>query len=77
MSITSRGQVTIPARIREKAGLRPNTEVDVVFDGQDVRIVKVWPKLSKARVQEGLRRLRGSATVKTSTDEIMKLTRGR
>jgi AbrB family looped-hinge helix DNA binding protein len=33
MRITSKGQVTIPIAIREKAGLMPNTEVDFDFDG--------------------------------------------
>ena len=39
MRITSKGQVTIPADIRERAGLLPNTEVDFEFDGKVVRIV--------------------------------------
>ena len=38
MRITSKGQVTIPIAMREKAGLMPNTEVDFDFDGQYVRI---------------------------------------
>jgi AbrB family looped-hinge helix DNA binding protein len=33
MRITSKGQVTIPAKIREQAGLLPHTEVDFEFDG--------------------------------------------
>jgi len=38
MRITSKGQVTIPADIREQAGLLPHTEVDFTFDGKVVRI---------------------------------------
>jgi AbrB family looped-hinge helix DNA binding protein len=34
MRISSRGQVTIPARIREQAGLLPNAEVEFAYDGQ-------------------------------------------
>lgn len=34
MRITSKGQVTIPAEIREQAGLLPHTEVDFQFDGK-------------------------------------------
>ena len=37
MRVTSKGQVTIPADIRERAGLLPHTEVE--FDGNAVRIV--------------------------------------
>jgi len=40
MRITSKGQVTIPAEIRLRAGLLPNTEVDFEFDGKVVRIVR-------------------------------------
>jgi len=40
MRITSKGQVTIPADIRERAGLLPHTEVDFEFDGNVVRIVR-------------------------------------
>jgi AbrB family looped-hinge helix DNA binding protein len=39
MRITSKGQVTIPVDIRERAGLLPHTEVDFEFDGNVVRIV--------------------------------------
>ena len=35
MRITSKGQVTIPVAIREKAGLLPGTEVDFQLDGDD------------------------------------------
>ena len=45
MRITSKGQVTIPAEIREQAGLPPQTEVEFEFDGEVVRIVRA--KISK------------------------------
>jgi AbrB family looped-hinge helix DNA binding protein len=76
MRITSKGQVTIPIKIREKAGLLPGTEVDFELDGGNVRIVKAAAPLHETRGQEIVRRLRGSATVKMSTEEIMALTRG-
>jgi AbrB family looped-hinge helix DNA binding protein len=76
MRITSKGQVTIPIEIREKAGLLPGTEVDFELDGGAVRIVKAAKPRGETRGQEVVRRLRGSATVKMSTDEIMALTRG-
>ena len=76
MRITSKGQVTIPIEIREKAGLLPGTEVDFELDGDKVRIVRAKTPRGETRGQEIVRRLRGSATVKMSTDEIMALTRG-
>ena len=38
MRITSKGQVTIPADIRERAGLLPHTEVDFHYDGDVVTV---------------------------------------
>jgi AbrB family looped-hinge helix DNA binding protein len=76
MRITSKGQVTIPVAIREKTGLLPHTEVVFELDGDAVRIVKARASTRETRGQEIVRRLRGSATVKMSTDEIMALTRG-
>lgn len=76
MRITSKGQVTIPAGIREKAGLLPHTEVEFLFDGKSVRIVKAKARKGPSRGEALIQRLRGSATVNMSTDEILKLTRG-
>ncbi len=73
MRITSKGQVTIPIQIREQAGLLPDTEVDFEYDG---RVVRILPRRgAPARGRTIVGRLRGSATLKMSTDEIMALTR--
>ena len=77
MRITSRGQVTIPIDIREKAGLLPNTEVVFELDGASVRILPAPASSREGRGGLMLRRLRGSATVQMTTDEIMAVTRGR
>ena len=77
MRITSKGQVTIPAAIRERAGLLPNTEVDFVYERGTVRILKARPGKGRGRGDEAVRRLRGTGTIKMTTDEIMALMRGR
>jgi AbrB family looped-hinge helix DNA binding protein len=74
--ITSKGQVTIPVEIRERAGLLPDTEVDFEFDGEAVRIIKAKAPQRESRGQRAVRLLRGTGTVRMSTDEIMALTRG-
>jgi AbrB family looped-hinge helix DNA binding protein len=77
MRITSKGQVTIPIAIREKAGLMPNTEVDFDFDGQYVRIRRARAKKKPSRGEELIRHLRGHrGDIPMTTDEIMALTRG-
>ena len=76
MRITSRGQVTIPAEIRKQAGLLPQTRVAVTFDGETVRITRSRARKYAGRGARIVARLRGSATVDMTTDEIMALTRG-
>lgn len=75
MRITSKGQVTIPAEIRAKAGLFPNTEVDFTFDGKSVRIVRA-PAKKNSRGARLVAHLRGRGDIALSTDEIMAMTRG-
>ena len=74
MRINSKGQVTIPADIRARAGLVPNTEVAVAYDGTDVRIVPVARKPASGAAL--VAHLRGRGDVKMSTDAIMALMRG-
>jgi AbrB family looped-hinge helix DNA binding protein len=76
MRITAKGQVTIPVEIREKAGLLPGAEVDFELDGEGVRIIRATAPRGETRGQRAVRLLRGSATVRMTTDEIMALTRG-
>jgi AbrB family looped-hinge helix DNA binding protein len=76
MRITSKGQVTIPADIREQAGLLPNTEVDFTFDG---KVVSIIPARSRKKTGRGARiveHLRGRGDGTLTTDEIMALMRG-
>lgn len=75
MRITSKGQVTIPQAIREKAGLMPETEVEFEYDGRSVRIVKARRPGAKSRGRALVERLKGRGDVKMTTGEIMSLTR--
>ncbi len=75
MRITSKGQVTIPADIRERAGLLPHTEVDFAFDGTFVRIVPAAGGRKEGRGARILAHLRGRGDVAMTTDAIMALTR--
>ncbi len=73
MKITSKGQVTIPQDIRERFGLLPHSEVAFRVDGDRVYVERV--EGLPGRGQELVRRMRGTATVRMTTDEIMALTR--
>jgi len=73
--ITSKGQVTIPQEIREQFGLLPDTEVEFVVRRNTLQLVKAARSKRPTRGNEIVRRLRGTATVRMSTDEILALTR--
>ncbi|ACD90517.1 transcriptional regulator, AbrB family [Chlorobium limicola DSM 245] len=72
MKVTTKGQVTIPVNIREKLGITPDTEVDFLQEGDRIVIVKRKDATTASRK---FKKLRGIATVKMTTDEIMALTR--
>lgn len=77
MRITSKGQVTIPQDVRERAGLMPGTDVDFVIAGGEVRLIKVKaggrrPTRGEALVES----LRGRGGFKMTTDEIVAMMRG-
>lgn len=76
MRITSKGQVTIPQEIREKAGLLPGTEVEFEFEGDSVRIRRSQAPITPGRGAQIVARLRSAGKLSMSTDEIMALMRG-
>lgn len=76
--ITSKGQVTIPKKVRVHLGIGPGTSVDFLLepDGQ-VMLVKTDEGVGAARRKRNrFAAIRGSATMKMTTRQIMVLTRG-
>jgi len=71
MRVTTKGQVTIPRGVREALGISPETEINFVEDKGRFYIVKT----DEPSVTGKFKKLRGIATVRMSTDEIMSLTR--
>lgn len=70
-TMTSKGQVTVPKRLRDAAGLKPGSRVSFAFE--DGRIVlKPQSKVRKSRFAA----VRGSLKTNLSTDQIMALLRG-
>lgn len=74
MKLNSKGQVTIPAALRHRHGLREGDEVDVVDEGGRLQIVR--RRGASTRGESIVARMRGTATTGMTTDEIMRLTRG-
>jgi AbrB family looped-hinge helix DNA binding protein len=71
--ITSKGQVTIPIEIRHKIGLLPNTEVSFSVSKDAVILRKARTRSSRGL--RLLRAMRGKASTRMTTDQIMALTR--
>jgi len=74
MRITQKGQVTIPEGIRQKYGFLPYTHIDFVEEQGKVYL-KIVSK--KQRGRSIVAHLRGTASVRMSTDDILALTRGK
>lgn len=78
MVLNSKGQVTIPAHLRDKHGLHAGDEVEIVEIGGVLQIVRT--EGAPSRGQRLVRRLRNTATGQEvegmSTDQIMTLLRG-
>ena len=73
-TVTSKGQVTIPKKVREFLGVSAGSPVD--FEMTSAGQVVIRPVTGKSRkATSRFARLRGRATVKMSTDAIMALTR--
>ncbi|MGH3358321.1 MAG: AbrB/MazE/SpoVT family DNA-binding domain-containing protein [Nocardioidaceae bacterium] len=73
MRLNSKGQVTIPAHLRERYGLHEGDQVDVVEDGATLRVVRV--EGSETRGQRLVSRMRGRASTDLTTDELLGLLR--
>ena len=74
-TVTSKGQVTIPKKVRDLLGIVPGSAVS--FELTDTGDVVLRHHERRSRRRRPFARLRGSATIRMSTDEILKLTRGK
>lgn len=71
MKIDTNGQIAIPPNIREQLGFFPGTGIHLEVIGDTLQIRKPIPN----RGTQIIAAMRGKATSKLSTDEIMQLTR--
>jgi antitoxin PrlF len=76
-TLTVKGQVTIPKRIRETLGLKPGSQVEFDIDEKGHILIRKAGKASQRGVRAGDRfdRARGRATVTWRTNDLMRLLR--
>lgn len=73
MKVTTKGQVTIPLKVREALGIRPSeTEVDFICDENGNWYLKKLPTKENSRFKNAHKCVKPTMT----TDELMALTRG-
>jgi AbrB family looped-hinge helix DNA binding protein len=74
-TVTSKGQVTVPKAVRDYLGIKPGSAVtfERLVTGE---IVLRAAKAYKKRRGSVFAKLRGRATVRMKTEEILALTRG-
>jgi antitoxin PrlF len=74
-NLTSKGQVTVPKKVRDYLGLKPGAAV--TFERLDSgEIALRAAKAAAKRRTSRFAKLRGRATVRMTTEEIIALTRG-
>ena len=77
MTLTSKGQVTIPQAIRERLGLLPGTAVEFDVVGDSVRIRKAPGQARGAALIAHMRGVAsGARRPRLTTDQIIALSRG-
>ena len=71
--MTSKGQVTIPKRVRDYLGLKPGAEIQFECEDEDRVVLKAAEKRQSVGRFD---RFLGSAGPGMTTEELMRLTRG-
>jgi antitoxin PrlF len=75
-TMTVKGQVTIPKKVRDALHLSPGDGVDFAINGDgEVVVQKAGARVASKR--DRYRSARGKAQVKWRTDELMALLRGK
>lgn len=62
MTITPKGQITIPKTLRDKYGLDEHTEIEFIDDGDAIHIVKKGRVRAPAKFAYGILGLKGKRT---------------
>jgi AbrB family looped-hinge helix DNA binding protein len=75
--VTTKGQVTIPKRVREYLGIQPGSGVEFEVGPQgEVTLRKAGKPSKRARARGRFVALRGKRKSGMTTDELMNLLRG-
>lgn len=74
-TLTSKGQVTIPKRIRDALRLEPGSAVEFAVDAQGQVVIQPTRAARVRRAKDRFEAARGKATVRWRTEDLMRLLR--
>jgi len=74
-TLTSKGQVTIPKRIREALRLEPGSAVEFAVDAQGRVVIQPARAARVRRAKDRFEAARGKASVRWRTEDLMRLLR--
>lgn len=75
-TVTSKGQVTIPKRVRDSLGIKAGSKVEIEMQPGRVATLKPLGKARKSDYAKRIESVRGTLKLGMSTDEIMEMLRG-
>lgn len=70
MRVTSKGQVTIPLKVRRALGIHPGSDVEFQIEENGARLI-----VDEDVAAREIARMRGAGSGELSTDEILAFTR--
>jgi len=74
--MTSKGQVTIPKRVRDYLDLKPGAEVEFTFGADGEVVLKALQRTPKKPPENRFDAIRGTLDLGMTTDEFMRFLRG-
>ena len=75
-TVTSKGQVTIPKRVRDGLGLKAGSKVEIEIQPGRIATLKPAGRAGKSDYAKRIESVRGILKTDMTTDEIMEMLRG-
>jgi AbrB family looped-hinge helix DNA binding protein len=75
-TVTRKGQVTVPKRIRDALGINPGTQVAFEVNRDGEVVLRKARHIRRAVKRDRFEAARGKADIKYRTDDLMALLRG-
>ena len=75
-AVTTKGQVTIPKRVRDALGLSPGSQVEFAVNSAGEVILRRADAVTRRARRDRFDHVRGRAEIKWRTDDLMRLVRG-